>query len=194
MKGKGFNLLKPQLEPPTVWTKIYDWIVGTARLVVIIVELIVVVAFGIRLFVDIQERQLDDDIATKESIIRALQESETRYIKIQSKTGAFRDGWEETPVYTDVYAEINNYLPVDAVELSVQVQGDRVFASGRASVSEIGKMEASFKDSDTFKDTELVQLESKGSSSSELAEFSLRTNIREINYREVNPDNSNTET
>lgn len=185
MSNSGFNLLKPQLEPPTVWTKIYDWIVGTARLIVIVVEIIVVVAFGIRLILDIQGNKLSEDIENSEATLRAFQSSEARYKQTQNKTRAFNISWVEAPVFTDIYVEVNSYIPDDAIELNVQITSSVITISGKASINEIGDMETSFKNSPTFIDSELVQLESSGGSSNQFAEFTLRTKIKSIKLREI---------
>lgn len=175
---KGFNLLKEQLDPPTVWSKIYDWIVGTARLIVIVVEIIVVVAFGIRLVVDVQSKDLDEQIATKETNLKLFQDAEARFVRIQNKTAAFDTGWTESELYTSIFAEINGFLPEDAIELSVRLDGETFLVTGKASESEVGRMETAFKNSTSFINTELIQIQSQGSSSSSIAEFTLRSNIR----------------
>ncbi|MCA9383572.1 hypothetical protein KC909_04345 [Candidatus Dojkabacteria bacterium] len=191
MSNKGFNLLKPQIEPPTVWTKIYEWIVGTARLIVIVVEIVVVIAFGFRVVLDIQGNQLTEQIDDKERILNAFQEAESRYVRVQNKTRAFNFSWTDATIYTDVYVEINGYLPQDATELTVQVDGDLIFITGTAPISQVGVLETAFKNSNTFINTELVQIKADGNSENNNAEFSLRSKIKELDKREiVEVDNS----
>lgn len=182
---KGFNLLKQQIEPPTVWTKIYDWMVSTARLIVIVVQILVVIAFGIRIVVDIQSNNLTDEVEEAEGRIRALQNSETKFRKIQNKTNSINLSRTNAVVFSDVFNEVNSYIPADASEVNIQLDEDTITISGKASVLQIGFMESSFKNSSTFRNTELVQIDSKGSSSNEIGEFSLRTQIRDITYREL---------
>jgi len=62
MSEQGFNLLKPQKTPPTLWEKIYAWVLGTARIIVIIVEIIVVFSFGARIAVDTIASRLDKEV------------------------------------------------------------------------------------------------------------------------------------
>lgn len=163
MSKKGFNLLRPQIEPPTVWTKVYDWAVGSARIVVILVELVVVLAFAIRIVIDVQSNNLNEEIKTKESIVLVFQSSELRYLNIQQRTSAYRDNWESTPVFSGIFAEVSSYLPPGGKELTVLINpSSGVFVSGTAPVAEIGVMEENFKNSNTFSRATLDSIEGEG--------------------------------
>ena len=105
MSNRGLNLLKLQVEPPTVWTKLYDWILSTSRVVVIVVELLVVVAFAIRLVVDIQSKFLDREIETKETVMSQWREEEARFRKIQDKAKAFENSWILSTAYTEIFTQ-----------------------------------------------------------------------------------------
>ncbi len=184
MPKTGFNLLRPQVEPPTVWTKLYDYVVGTARVVVIFIELVVVVAFVWRIIIDVQSKNLDDEIRVKESIISTFAQAEREFKQIQKKTGAYDVIWTDTRAFTNNYAEINKYLPLSLHEFTIQLNKDNVFITGTANVSEIGTMEDSLNKSETFS-KKIDNITSAGTSGSELASFSLRLNIDTLEYRKI---------
>ncbi|MFQ5492958.1 MAG: hypothetical protein ACE5DX_02240 [Candidatus Dojkabacteria bacterium] len=185
MAKKGFNLLRPQIEPPTVWTKVYDYIVGSARVIVILVELVVVLAFVVRLVVDVQSKNLDEEIVVKEAIVKSFAQAEARYVRIQNKTGAFNAIWTNSPIYIQLYSEINGYIPNSAREMTIQIDNDKIFITGIAITSEIGEMENAFKNSDTFYKQELDQLETEGVSDDTLGNFTLRAQLNELPMREL---------
>lgn len=178
MSLKGFNLLKEQIEPQTMWTKIYDWIVGTARIIIIFVEILVVVAFGVRLAIDGRSKKLDQIVEEKERNLGYYEIAQNRFLTIQDKVSAFELSWNESVIFADIYKEINSYLPQNPQSISIKLTKDSLFISGEAKVNEIGKLESSFKNSTTFKNVELVQIQSQGSSPNSLAEFSLRSELR----------------
>jgi hypothetical protein len=185
MIKKGFNLLKPQLEPPTVWTKIYDWVLGTARVIIIVVQIIVVIAFAIRMVVDVQSKNLDREIVAKESVLSSLQESELRFKKIQKQTAAFEKALNISMIYSAIFAELNVLMPNNATELNIQFVSTSILISGKASVSAIGNLETELKTSRNFTNTELVQVESRGISQDETADFTIRTQIRDPRFRNI---------
>jgi hypothetical protein len=182
----GFNLLISQIEPPTLWTKIYDWMVGSARIVMISIELVVIVAFGLRVFLDVESKNLDEEIANKENILRAFQSSEVRFRKIQDHVNAYAKSWEEASVHSSVYAEVNTYLPQNPVEMSVQIDTTTVVVSGTASGKEIAFLENAFKNSSTFRDAQLVKLDIEGTSGDSLGNFTIVAAIRNPEKRQIN--------
>jgi len=184
---QGFNLLKAQVEAPTVWTKVYDWVVGTARLVVIAVEIAVVVAFAIRLIVDVQSAKLDEEIKSKETRVSYIRKSGEleKYNRIQTKTKSFEYMWTESQIFSEIYMNINRYLPNNFIEGSVSVDKTRISIAGKATVIEIERLEKNLKNSAILKGVELKNIETQGSSPTELAEFSIIAHIRESEMRVV---------
>lgn len=178
---RGFNLLKSQIESPTIWTKLYDWAVTTARAIMIIVELVVVVSFGFRVVLDLQNKNLEKDIEQKEKIVLVLQESQPRLQRIQKKVAIYSQEWQNTVVYGSTYAEINEYIPATGQEIIVQIDGNEVFINGFAQIADVGEMEEQFKGSKTFFETELLDVEKQGVN--DLNSFSLRTKIKEPQIR-----------
>lgn len=178
----AFNLLKPQVEPPTVWSKLYDWITGTARIIVIFVELIVVAAFAIRVVIDVQAKNLDMQVSTAESTVGIFRQAEERYRFIQSKTKTFNDTYTQSPTFVKVIDEINANLPVGATEISVQISGNSVVISGSANDASLGAAENAYKSSNFFSNVELKRFET-GKDSELSGNFSFNLQIRDLKLR-----------
>jgi len=131
---RGFNLLKSQAEPPSVWSKVYDWALGTARIVIIVVLIIVLIAFGFRIFIDMQAKALDTQIQQGEAVLNVLSQNETQIRVIQSKTASYAQIWNTTPDYSDVVADINASLPISTsiTNLDISINGSSLTISGVA--------------------------------------------------------------
>jgi hypothetical protein len=180
VQKKGFNLLKTQVEPQTMWTKLYRWTTTTARAIMVFVELIIVVAFGFRVVVDLQFKNLNKDIASKEEIMSVLQESEMRLRSTQDRIGLYEQLWKDTPYYSNVYLEITKIVPVNVQELSVQILNNEVTIKGFADAQAIEDIESGFKNSNLFTKTELLNIESQGTDTDS---FTIKSNLNNLPMR-----------
>lgn len=180
VQKKGFNLLKTQVEPQTMWTKLYRWTTTTARAIMVFVELTIVIAFGFRVVVDLQFKNLNKDIATKEEIMSVLQESEMRLRSTQDRIQLYEQLWNDTPYYSNIYLEISKIVPVNVKELSVQILNNEVTVKGFADAKSIEDIERGFKTSSLFTKTELLNIESQGTNSDS---FTIKSNLNNLPMR-----------
>lgn len=174
IRKKGFNLLKNQVEPQTIWTKLYSWTTNTARAIMVIVELTVVLAFGARVVVDLQFKNLNKDIEAKEEVLIILQDTEIELRQIQEKASAYNIVWSNSSYNTNILKEASSYLPNSVDELSLQLSGQELIVRGFATPEVIADIENKFKTSDRFTKTELINIESQGTA---LDSFTLRTQL-----------------
>lgn len=174
IKKKGFNLLKNQVEPQTVWSKLYNWTTNTARAILVIVELVIVLAFGARVVVDLQFKNLNKDIEAREDVLLLLQDTEREMRSIQEKVSAYNLIWTNTNYNTSVLDEVIAYIPPSVDDLSVQLSDEELIIRGFATPEIIASIENSFKTSDSFTRTELINVETQGST---LDSFTLRTQL-----------------
>lgn len=177
VRKKGFNLLKTQIEPQTMWTKVYKWTTTTARGIMVIVELIIVLAFGVRVVVDLQFKNLNKDIVAKEEIMMVLQDSEYRLRNIQDKVGVYENLYLETNYYSNIYAELQRITPSNIRDMSVLINQNEVIIKGFADTETIAQTESAFKDSSLFTKTELLNIETQGQ---QLDSFTLKTKINNL--------------
>lgn len=173
---QGFNFLKSQVEPPSVWTRVYDWVVGTARIILIVFEVAVVIALCIRIVVDVQSKNLDDQISNVEKILDIRKFEESKYRLIQNKINAFTTAWTTSNTYSDAYDAINNFIPLSATEYRVVISDQTITIGGKATNEDIGAMEKSLKESLLLKDTKLTTLETGLG----LSKFSFISTIKEL--------------
>jgi Tfp pilus assembly protein PilN len=147
------------VEPPSVWGKLYDWVVNTARVILIIAEVGVILALGVRVVVDIQAKQLDEQITNLQAIMKVREPEETKYRILQNRTKGYVTAWTNTPLFTNVLKEINSKIPFSSTNIQVSVSQQRITISGNAEIGELDKMERDLKESAFFTKSTLSKLE-----------------------------------
>lgn len=180
---QGFNFLKPQVEPPSVWTKVYDWVLGTARVILIFAEVAVIVALGIRIVVDVQAKQLDEQIANLDKIMESRQPEELKYRQLQSRILGFETAWTGTASYQEIMKEIDKELPNSATELKLSINGNLINISGQALSSELDVMESNLKTSPLLVETKLSKLETTNQDDGGIAKFTFDSKINNLAKR-----------
>ncbi|HEX9804335.1 MAG TPA: hypothetical protein VGA67_01520 [Candidatus Dojkabacteria bacterium] len=185
MAKKSFNILRPQLSPPTAWDKIYQWMVGTARIVIIVVEIIVVFAFGIRVVVDTIGKNLDKQIVQKDAALNAYAPSEAEFRSVQNKTDAYRGLWVNSSGNFKLVQYLRTLLDQYSGAISFQINPQSVSISGELFSNEIKAIEQAMKSRDLINDNsdplfssvELPSIESEGDESNPLTTFSISARL-----------------
>lgn len=163
-KRRGFNLLKPYLSPPTAWDKIYEWILGKARVIILLVEVVVVAAFIGKVVVDIQAKNLTELVTAKNGeLSRFAVTVEPQIRKVQQKSESYLKLWNASSGYSAVLTEIHSYIPNTAAEIVIRITGDKVTIRGGDSLSSIAEIEGKMKNSNTFTDVSVPTLSSEES-------------------------------
>lgn len=157
MEKLGFNLLRPQITPEGRWDKIYSWVNSTARVIVIFVELIVLVSFGARIFLDTQARDLERTLAKNKVQLDSLKQDELEIIELQGDITNYLNLWETSSAYSTNLREIYNYNPNIFLSLTVRIddKGD-VNISGIADGKDVMELERIMKKSDTYSIVEVL--------------------------------------
>jgi len=179
----GFNLLKQQKAPPTSWEKIYVWALGTARIIVIIVELIVVGAFVSRVVVDTQGKRLDKNLETRQATLSAFKETETGYRIIQAKATNYKVVWENASNYAAALQELDNLLSANYANLRISIDKDFVTIRGEGDINQIENFETKFKESKYFSNVETFEVDSSSGDSDRRGSFGIRGYINDYNKR-----------
>jgi hypothetical protein len=154
-----FNLLKPVEPPATVWDKIHEWILGKARIVILLTELVIAVTFVLKVIEDTNAKNKQKEIENLnaeigyygrelEPIFRTTQRKSTDYISV----------WNQSNSYTEVLREIYSYITNPSSEITVRLDDDRVSVFGYEDLSALQLLEASLKASETFVSVQIQQL------------------------------------
>ena len=187
---QGFNLLKPQQEAPSVWTTIYAWIVGTARVVLIITETAVIAALVIRIVIDVNGKNLDEKVASFESIINIRANEEKKYVDIQSKTKEYQTVIDKSISYSAILNTLNKNIPGSFSNVSISITGNKLIITGEAPNEAIQKMEKYLKNSTDFIGTKLTTLGiGEDKSPDKPAKFTFETQIKDLPFKQLITDN-----
>lgn len=189
MSLQGFNLLKKQVKPATLWEKIYAWVLGTARIVIIIVEVLVVGAFAARIAVDTISSRLEKEIEKRNSTLAVFAESETRYRQIQSRVKEYQNIWESSSNYSPAMYEVENYLGANFTDLRIEINGNQLLIRAEGDVSKISQLEENIKTSSRFKNVETFDLTADTDGGSRRASFGIRAIIIDYNTRTLQNGN-----
>jgi len=146
-----FNLLKPVQPPPTFWDKTYDWILGKARIVILVTELLIVFAFVAKVIVDTQARAKDEQITSlKNELGFYSAQREPLFRDVQKRDSAYQRLWTNGTSYTEVLNEIYSYVQNPGVQLTVNAEKNRVSILGYDDLSSVQSLETQLKASPTF--------------------------------------------
>jgi hypothetical protein len=145
-----FNLLKPIERPKTLWDKVYDWVVGKARVVVLVAELVIAIAFVSKVVVDTQAKNKTKAIERLGTEIQFYSAKEAEFRKVQKKVNDYLKLWDKTSNAAAILTEVYSYIPNPGDEISIKVENDTVSIYGYDSLDSLGSLEAAMKGSDTF--------------------------------------------
>ena len=178
---QGFNLLKPQVEAPSIWTTLYNWVVGTARIVLIITETAVIGALFIRIVIDVQGKDLDEKISNYESIIKVRSEEESKYLKLQSMTADYRDSYDKNYKFSGQMNEFIKNIPLEFNDVVINFVDNKIVLSGKALNIDIKEMENYLKTSDLYINSQLTSFDIGGG----LSDFNFQTQFKELPTRQL---------
>lgn len=93
--------------------RILSWILSTFRIIVIVTEIIVMIAFLSRFWLDAQNTDLNDKIEEKEAVLTASKDFEQEFKNTQKKLAIFSELTEDEGIYSEILNTVVSYLPPD---------------------------------------------------------------------------------
>ena len=159
MSKRNFNLLKPLKPPSTSWDKIYDWLIGKARVVILCVELIVAVTFMFKVIVDTTAKNKDTEIEKlNEELAFYSIDLEPKFRKLQDKSDAYIRVWNGSNSYTGVIQELISYVDNEDSQVSINVKDSVLVISGYENLDSLKSLESSIKNSPNFNNVTVSNL------------------------------------
>lgn len=166
----SINLLPNDDSEQSIVTKIVAWLLGTFRLMVICVELIVIVGFLSRFFLDSRNADLTDEINAKKALVESYLpfEREFRYQQLKIAEAA---KLQENPSIRPLVADIASQLTEDVVvtEIVEGVSEVRIVAEARNEASIQSFISRLSQTSESLKNLTILSLEQKQNSQSIVA-------------------------
>lgn len=145
-----FNLLKPAEEPRSVWDKIYDWVLSRARIVILITELLIAVAFVGKVIEDTGAKEKDKQIALLQSQLTFYSSKEPVFRDFQKRTSEYNQIWSTSNEYKKILDEVYSYIPNQGAELSIKIEKNNLTVLGYDDLTAVKELETAMKASPTF--------------------------------------------
>lgn len=156
---RNFNLLKPLQPPPTVWDKVYLWFIDKARIVILVAELIIAVAFILKVIEDTDAKNKDKEIEKlRNEISFYAPELEPSFRNVQTRSDKYLLIWNNSTKYYDALNEIVSYLPSNTSEVSIRFGDGEIGVFGYDDLDSIRVLEDALKNSLNFSNTKVSDL------------------------------------
>ena len=128
---KNISLLPKEGFEYTTAGRVLSWALNAGRAIVVITELVVILAFLSRFWLDRQLTDLNGRIKQEEALIRASQNFEQQFRTTQSKLAAFTKITQE-PSSAAILGQIFNLVPQDVVATQTLIDRSRAQITGLA--------------------------------------------------------------
>ncbi len=168
------NLLPQEEFARSTFGRVLVWALSTFRIIVIITEMVVMVAFLSRFWLDARNVDLNDLIEQKQAVLASTSDFEKEFRNTQRRIRIFSAlSLEDKPI-SSYLSTIVSYLPSDTSLSSYSYSGGTIQVKGN-SVSEAGIAQfiVNLEDSDIFETVEMINLDSSRTETSVLS-FTLR--------------------
>ncbi len=122
--GIRLNLLYPQGSEKKIYLTFLHWLITYGRFIIIIVELVVLVAFGLRFGYDAQLADLKDQIKKQVQVLETLIIDEPRIVQTQKKLEFIKKNYDSSPDWQEVFRQLSNEMPLTVRLTALSVEQD----------------------------------------------------------------------
>lgn len=174
---KKINLLPQEEFSSSTIGRVLTWALSTFRIIVILTEVIVMMAFLSRFWLDAKANDLNDTIRQKQAIITASADFENKFRDIQKRVQAYEAITSATSTNSKYLDTVASFVPVDINLTSFQFAEDSIQVRG-GSGSEIGiaQLMANLQSNPDFTNVTLTSIGSDMQNSS-LLTFGLKIDL-----------------
>ena len=168
------NLLPQEEFEGSTFGRVLVWALSTFRIIVIITEMVVMVAFLSRFWLDARNVDLNDLIKQKQAVISSTSDFEKGFRATQKRLKAFAALSAEDRPISSFLATIVSYLPSDTSLASYSYSGGTIQIKGNAiSEASIAQFIVNLEASGGFDAVDMINLDSSTQEAS-LLTFTLR--------------------
>lgn len=156
-KESKINLLPQEEFAASTLGRILTWALSSFRIIVIITEMVVIIAFLSRFWLDARASDLNDSIKQKSAIISSMAETEKKFRDAQKRLRIFSSLTSVDKPFSDILNKIASSIPTD-VSISSFTVGNGTVQLRAVSSSEqsIAQFIVNLDASGNFDDVSLV--------------------------------------
>lgn len=165
--GLRLNLLYPQGSEKKMYLNFLRWLVTYGRFIIIVVEIVVLVAFGMRFSYDAQLADMKEKIKKQSELLENYIVDEPRIVQLQKKLEFIKKSYANNPNWSLVFAELGKEMPPTVKLTSLSIDQDLKaatpniqfrIAAQTASINDLGYFLKNLRENKTFKDVSLQNL------------------------------------
>jgi Tfp pilus assembly protein PilN len=158
-KDKDINLLPKDKFASSITGRVLSWLLSTFRIMVIIVEMVVMLAFLSRFWLDSKNSDLNDEIQQKQAQIMASSEIESEFRKIQSRLSIYSALTSGKENFAQEIVSLSKFVPEDIILTSINISASDTSLSGKSpSEKSIAQFMANLQSNEEGKEVTLSQL------------------------------------
>jgi Tfp pilus assembly protein PilN len=159
-KESQINLLPKDTFAESPLGKVLHWMLTTFRIMVIVVEMIVMLAFFSRFWLDAKNADLNDEIKQKTAQIQAYSTFEQQYKAIQNRLKIFQALATDNKFFSSSLNTISSYMPPDVFISTYTASGNSITLSGLSpSEQSIAQFIANLENNQNITDVQLTQVD-----------------------------------
>jgi len=172
IKGQ-INLLPQEEFAGTTFGRTLKWAMSTFRIIVIATEMVVMIAFLSRFWLDARNSDLNDLIKQKTAVLASQSDFEKEFKNTQKKLSIFSSLTAEAGTASKILGNITSYLPSDIYLITYAFNGESAQVKGAAqSEISIAQFMVNLEKSEAFDKVTLTNLDASQEDS--LFTFTLR--------------------
>lgn len=178
-KKHVINLLPQQEFEASTWGRVLAWALSTFRIIVIATEMVVMVAFLSRFWLDARNSDLGESIKQKQALVSAQAPFEKTFRLTQKKLKIFAQLSNPDPSLANIIRTIASYFPEDVILTNFSFANNVIRLNGNTT-SEISvqQLVANLKSNSSFSDVALTNLSQNSEDGSGILRFSLSISLK----------------
>jgi Tfp pilus assembly protein PilN len=178
-KKNRINLLPQEEFAASTLGRVLAWLVSTFRVTVIITEMVVMLAFLSRFWLDAKSADLGDLINQREAVIASSADFEKEFRGVQNKLKIFSELTDTDETATKYLTSVSSLVPPEVILTSFSFLGGEIKLEG-VSPSELGiaQLVSNLEASDNFREVSISQI-STDKETQFLLGFSIKLTLKE---------------
>lgn len=158
-KEDQINLLPKKGFATTTVGRILSWLLSTFRIIVIVTEMIVMLAFLSRFWLDAKNSDLNDQIEQKKAVLAASGDFEKQFKDTQRRLNTFSALTANTTPVASSLKTVTSYLPSDIFLTSYSLSAKNIQVSAIASSEKsIQQFIANLQSNEIFQNISLTEV------------------------------------
>lgn len=173
----NFNLLRPARPKLAFVDKLYLWMSGTCRVIIIFIELSVIVSLGYRFYIDRNSNDLKSEVNSLVELLDYRLPEEKEILRHTEVINIYDTLKKLKPTKVSVIPEVYPYTK-SLVRFDLILTETDLNLSGQAKIEDISSLENFLKSSTSYKDVTITSLTSSSSAvGSNLKDFVIHAEI-----------------